>query len=326
MVSSQPTPTREFYVKVGGPRLDRFLAGEQTGLSRSQLHRLIVDGSVLLNGFAVKPSQRVQLGDRVSVTVPPPRPSSLVPQLMPLTVVHQDGHIVVIDKPAGLSVHPGPGHPDHTLVNGLLALCPDIQGVGDEVRPGIVHRLDKDTSGLMVVAKHHLSHQVLSEQIRAREVTKGYLALAAGGLNPSEGQIDAPLFRDPRHRKRMAVVPGGRESRTNYRVLELFSDYSLVELYLETGRTHQVRVHLAYMGHPLLGDALYGRSSPLLGRHFLHAHHLGFRHPSSGLPIEFRCSLPEDLAGVLHELRSGESSDASKPEDSRWLSGRSVPQ
>ena len=306
-MASQSLATRKFYVEAGGPRLDQFLAGKRTGLSRSQLHRLIVNGSVRLNGSAVKPSQRVQLGDRVSVTVPPPRPLDLVPQSMPLTVIHQDSHIVVIDKPAGLSVHPGPGHPDHTLVNGLLALCPDIQGVGDGVRPGIVHRLDKDTSGLMVVAKHHLAHQALSDQINAREVTKGYLALAVGALNPPNGQIDLPIFRDPRHRKRMAVVPGGRESRTHYRVLERFAGFSLVELYLETGRTHQIRVHLAHLGHPLLGDALYGKPSPSLPRHFLHAHHLGFRHPSSGEPIEFRCDLPEDLARVVDDFRAGGS-------------------
>ena len=316
MVASQALPTREFDVETGGPRLDRFLAGKQTGLSRSQLHRLIVNGSVLLNGSAVKPSQRVQIGDRVSVTVPAPRPLDLVPQSMPLTVVHQDAHIVVIDKPAGLSVHPGPGHPDHTLVNGLLALCPDIQGVGDGIRPGIVHRLDKDTSGLMVVAKHHSAHRALSDQIKAREVTKGYLALAAGALNPPNGQVDAPIFRDPRHRKRMAVVPGGRESLTRYQVLERFAGFSLLELYLETGRTHQIRVHLAHLGHPLLGDVLYGRPSPLLHRHFLHAHHLGFRHPFSGEPIEFRCGLPEDLARVVDELRAGGSNRGGKPGNS----------
>ena len=299
------TEPREFSVETGGLRLDKFLAGKQTGLSRSQLHRLIVDGSVLLNGSPVKPSQRTQVGDRVSVTVPPPRPLGLVPQSMPLTVVYQDADIVVIDKPAGLSVHPGPGHPDRTLVNGLLALCPDIQGVGDGVRPGIVHRLDKDTSGLMVVAKHHQAHRALSDQIKAREVLKGYLALAVGTLNPPDGQIDEPIFRDPRHRKRMAVVPGGRESRTRYRVLENFAGYCLVELYLETGRTHQVRVHLAHLGHPLLGDVVYGRSSPLIYRHFLHAHHLGFRHPTSGEPTEFRCGLPEDLEHLVDQLRCG---------------------
>jgi 23S rRNA pseudouridine1911/1915/1917 synthase len=173
------------------------------------------------------------------------------------------------------------------------------------MRPGIVHRLDKDTSGLMMVAKTHQAHQALSEQIKARQVTKGYLALATGMLAPRESRIDAPIARDPRHRKRMAVVSGGRQASTRYRVLESFSGHSLLELYLETGRTHQVRVHLAHLGHPLLGDAVYGRSNPLLGRHFLHAHHLGFRHPATGEAAEFRSGLPEDLAQVVEQLRGG---------------------
>ena len=303
----QSLTTSEFDVDTSGPRLDRFLADKETGLSRSQLHRLIVNGSVLLNGAPTKPSQSVQPGDRIYISVPPPRPLDLVPQSMPLTVVYQDEHIVVIDKPAGLTVHPGPGHPDQTLVNALLALCPDIQGVGDGIRPGIVHRLDKDTSGLMVVAKHHNAHRALSTQIKERTVIKGYLALAAGALDPPNGEIDAPIARDPRHRKRMAVVMGGRESRTRYRQMERFPGFSLLELYLETGRTHQIRVHLAHLGHPLLGDGVYGRRSPMLDRHFLHAHHLGFRHPISGQEVEFRCGLPEDLALVLDQLRAGET-------------------
>ena len=303
MTASRPKPVRELKVEAGGPRLDQFLAGRYAELSRSQLHRLIANGSVLLNGGAARPSQKVRRGDRVSVSVPPPRRLDLVPQWIPIEVVYQDAHIVVVDKPAGLSVHPGPGHPDRTLVNALLARCPDIQGIGDGIRPGIVHRLDKDTSGLMVVAKTHAAHRTLSDQIKARQVTKGYLALACGTLSPSRGQIDAPIFRDPRHRKRMAVVLGGREARTSYRVLESIGGHSLVEVYLETGRTHQVRVHLAHLGHPLLGDAVYGRSSPLLARHFLHAHHLGFRHPATGEAAEFRSGLPEDLAEVVEQLR-----------------------
>ncbi len=297
--------TTEFHVDTGEPRLDRFLAARETGLTRSQLHRLIVDGSVLLNGAPARPSQRVQPGDRVCLTVPPPRPVGLVPQWIPLKVVYQDADIVVIDKPAGLSVHPGPGHPDRTLVNALLARCPDIQGIGGGIRPGIVHRLDKDTSGLMVVAKTHQAHEALSAQIKARQVAKGYLALATGTVAPARGLIDAPIARDPRHRKRMAVVLGGREARTRYRVLETFAGCGLLELDLETGRTHQIRVHLAYAGHPLLGDVVYGSPSPLLPRHFLHAHRLGFRHPAGDGPVEFRSGLPEDLASVVDSLREG---------------------
>ena len=302
-VRSKP---REITVEAGGQRLDYFLAGSSTGLTRSQLRRLIESGSVLLNSRPVKPSQKVKRGDHVSLVVPPPRRLDVAAQWMPLEVVYQDGDLVVINKPAGLSVHPGPGHPDRTLVNGLLALCPDIEGIGNAIRPGIVHRLDKDTSGLMTVAKNHQAHQSLSAQIKDRLVVKGYLALVTGKPAQQEGQIDAPIARDPRHRKRMAVVLDGRESRTNYHVQEIFPGFSLLELYLKTGRTHQVRVHLAHLGHPLLGDGLYGRNSPLLPRHFLHAHHLGFKHPATGVDMDFHSGLPEDLAAVLDLLRAQE--------------------
>ena len=296
---------KEFNVEAGQVRLDQFLALQDTQLTRAQLHRLIVQGQVLLNGRSAKPAQKVRSGDLVSLTIPPPRVTDVVPQWMPLTLVYQDSDIVVIDKPAGLSVHPGPGHPDQTLVNGLLARCPDIQGVGGAIRPGIVHRLDKDTSGLMMVAKNLHAHQELSNQIKDRRVTKGYIALTTGVVFPDAGIIDQPIARDPRHRKRMAVVAGGRESRTRYRVVENPSGYSLLELALETGRTHQIRVHLAHLGHPLLGDGVYGKTSSLLDRHFLHANLLGFQHPRTGEALEFRAELPPDLAGVLDDLRSG---------------------
>lgn len=296
-------PAKEYKVEKTWSRLDHFLAALDIGLTRSQLHRLVVQGSVLVNGHTSKPSQTIHQGDRVSVTVPAPRPLDLVPQWMPLQVVFQDEHIVVIDKPPGISVHPGPGHPDRTLVNGLLALCPDIQGIGEGVRPGIVHRLDKDTSGLMMVAKTHQAHLALSAQIKDRQVTKGYLALATGVFPDAKGQIDAPIGRDPRNRKRMAVGPGGRESRTNYQVLEKINGYTLLQIYLESGRTHQIRVHLAYQGYPLLGDPLYGKASSILNRQFLHANHLGFRHPASGQDVEFRSLPPQDLDDVLEALR-----------------------
>jgi 23S rRNA pseudouridine1911/1915/1917 synthase len=293
----------EFRVKTGGMRLDQFLAGQQVGVSRSRLQSLITKGYVLVNGSSARPSHKVKEGDTVSLFIPPPQKLDLAPQPLPLVVMFQDENIVVINKPAGLSVHPGPGHPDGTLVNALLAHCPDIKGIGGAIRPGIVHRLDKDTSGLLVVAKTEQAHQDLAAQFKGHSVTKGYLALAKGVVRPARGQIDAPIARDPRHRKRMAVVGGGREARTRYRVLELLDSYSLLELYLETGRTHQARVHLAFLGHPLLGDAVYGKRSPLLGRHFLHAHHLGFRHPGSGEPVEFRSDLPDDLRQTVRGLK-----------------------
>ena len=287
-----------------GCRLDQYLAQADLDLTRSRLRQLIAEGYVLVNGAAAKPAHRLRTGDVVSVTIPAPRPSGVVAQDIPIAVVYQDSELVVIDKPAGLSVHPGPGHPDRTLVNGLLALCPDIQGIGGEIRPGIVHRLDKDTSGLMIAAKTQDAHTRISQQIRDREVSKGYLALVEGIPSPDSGVIDVPIGRDPRRRTRMAVVPEGRESRTGYQVIEHAGDHSLLELRLHTGRTHQARVHLAWLGHPLLGDAVYGRRSPLLPRHFLHAHYLGFAHPGSGDSLEFHSQLPPDLQDALESVRS----------------------
>ena len=295
----------EFRVGAGESRLDQYLAGQDTGLTRSQLSRLITEGQVLVNGSPSKPANKVRPGDSVTLSVPPPRPTGVVAQDIPVSVVYQDDDLVVIDKPAGLAVHPGPGHPDTTLVNALLAMCPDIQGIGGEIRPGIVHRLDKDTSGLMVVAKTHQAHTSLSAQIKAREVTKGYLALVEGTPSSEQGKVDAPVGRHPRRRTRMAVVVGGKEARTSYKVREEFPGHSLVELYLETGRTHQIRVHMAHIGHPLVGDELYGKTSPLVDRHFLHAFHLAFNHPTSGEPLEFQPALPRDLAPALEELRKG---------------------
>ena len=304
LAGAMPTPaTQRFTAAAEAARLDRFLAERETGLTRSRLQALIAEGMVSLNGQPARPSQRVRPGDQVVLTVPPARDPELVPQPMPLQVAYQDEEVIVVDKPAGLSVHPGPGHPDGTLVNALLARCPDIQGIGGVARPGIVHRLDKDTSGLMVVAKTELAHHVLSAQIKDRQVRKGYLALAVGAVQPAAGEIDAPIGRDPRHRKRMAVVVGGREAHTRYRVVEEFPGYSLLELDLETGRTHQIRVHLAYLGCPLFGDGVYGRPSPALGRHFLHASRLAFRHPVSGQWLDLRSSLPPELQGALEELR-----------------------
>ena len=293
----------EFTVEVSESRLDQYLAGLDTGMTRSQLSRLIVEGQALVNGRPAKPSSKVRAGDSVSLSVPPPRPTGVVAQDIPVTVVYQDESVVVIDKPAGLAVHPGPGHPDMTLVNALLAMCPDIQGIGGEIRPGIVHRLDKDTSGLMMVAKTHQAHNDLSAQIKARQVTKGYLALVEGSLKSTEGKVDAPVGRHPRRRTRMAVVVGGKEARTNYKVRQELRGHSLVELYLETGRTHQIRVHMAHLGHPLVGDTTYGHASHLVDRHFLHAFHLGFKHPITGKPLDFKIDLPPDLTPAIDALR-----------------------
>ena len=292
----------EFVVESNGERLDMFLARRGPSLTRSQVQRLVEEGCVLLNGDIPKAGHRVHPGDRVYLEMPAPRPVDLVPEPIPLMVVYQDEEIIVIDKPAGLTVHPAPGHPSGTLVNALLALCPDLKGIGGELRPGIVHRLDKDTSGLMVVAKSSQALTNMATQLKEREVRKKYLALAGGRVEPPGGVIEDPIGRDPRNRKRMAVVQGGRDARTRYEVLRYYDDCSFVEVYPETGRTHQIRVHFASMGHPLFGDALYGKGSPLLGRQFLHAHCLGFRHPSSNEYVEFSAPLPGDLSAVLEAL------------------------
>ena len=300
------TTTTELLVEHSWERLDVFLAGEMEELTRSQVQRLADEGCVLLNGSVAKASRKLRPGDRILLTVPPPRPVDLVPEAIPLDVVYQDREILVIDKPAGLTVHPAPGHPTHTLVNALLALCPDLQGIGGEIRPGIVHRLDKDTSGLMVVAKNNVAHSNITAQIKERTVRKGYLALAQGAVEPQHGMIDAPIARDPRNRKRMAVVQGGRESITNYKVMSSLrshsESYSFLEVFPQTGRTHQIRVHFASIGHPLVGDAVYGKRSPLLGRHFLHASVLGFKHPRTGEYLEFTSPLPSELQEVIEAL------------------------
>ena len=287
-------------------RLDMFLARHAgLGLTRSQVVRLVDEGQILLNGAIPKASRRLRSGDCISVTVPPPRPVDLAPEEIPLNIVYQDGELLVVDKPAGLTVHPAPGHPSHTLVNALLALCPDLKGIGGELRPGIVHRLDKDTSGLMVVAKSSDAHLGLTNQIKERTLHKGYLALSRGKVEPAEGIIEAPIGRDPRNRKRMAVVQRGRNARTTYMVRQYYGKHSLIDVFPETGRTHQIRVHFASMGHPLVGDAVYGGGSSLLGRQFLHANLLGFRHPITDEYLEFTSPLPGDLCAVIEALEAG---------------------
>ena len=281
-----------------------FLAAQEVGLTRSRIRRLIDGGNVLLNNSIPKPSQKLRPGDVVWVKIPEPEALDMVAEDIPLKVLYQDADLVVVDKPAGLSVHPGPGHPTGTLVNALLTLCPDLGSIGDVVRPGIVHRLDIDTSGIMVVAKTETAHHHLTKQLAARSMSKVYLALAVGHVLPTQGKIDAPIGRDRRNRKRMAVVEGGRESVTEYEVIKTLDHGSLLEVRLKTGRTHQIRAHFASIGHPLLGDKLYGKSSPLLPRQFLHAHQLGFEHPKTGAWMELTAPIPADLSGALERLET----------------------
>ena len=228
--------------------------------------------------------------------------SRLKPQRIPLSIVYEDRDLLVVDKAAGMIVHPAPGHPDGTLVNAVLAHCPDLQGIGGTVRPGIVHRLDKDTSGLMVVAKNDRTHRMLSDQLKERKFTKVYLALTHGRVTPVEAIIDAPMGRSNANRQRMALVDGGREAITRYRVIRHYSAHTLVEIRPSTGRTHQIRVHFASLGYPLVGDTTYGKPDSRLNRHFLHASTLGFTHPTSGEYREFTTGLPTELKAFLNSL------------------------
>lgn len=302
--------TLTFTVSEGGERLDRYLV-ERSELSRSQLQRLIGEGLVTVNGRPAKAGLRLAPGDQIRAEfAPPPAPQAL-PQALPLAVIYEDSDVLVINKPPGLTVHPAPGHPDRTLVNALLAHFPEIARLSGSLRPGIVHRLDKDTSGVMVVAKHAVALQHLAHEIKERRVTKKYLALVEGQLSPPRGLVDAPIGRDPSHRQRMAVVADGREAYTRYRVLQSYPDHTLVEAELVTGRTHQIRVHFAAIGHPVVGDTRYGRPSPLVRRQFLHAQVLGFRLPSSNTPVEFTAPLPPDLQVALDRLATAEPAESS---------------
>lgn len=288
-----------------GKRADVVVAEHVPDISRSLARALVDDERVRVNGKAVKPSHRVVTGDEVEVEVVLPASISAAPESIPLRIVYQDTDLAVIDKPAGMVVHPAAGHAGGTLANALAARFPQTRGVGLEDRPGIVHRLDKDTSGLMVVALNPAAHASLQRQIAAHTAGRRYLALAAGRLEPERGTIEAPIGRDPGNRKRMAVHGvAARPARTSYRVLEYLPGFSLLDVALHTGRTHQIRVHLAALGHPLAGDRTYhGAPLDALQRQFLHAYHLALRSPSTGRDLEFSSPLPADLEGVLAELR-----------------------
>ena len=295
--------TITFEVAKGGERLDNFLSGRCSELSRSRLKALITQGDVTLDGNTAKPSTKVRRGQVVVLRILQPRPSALQPQRIPLSIVYEDRDLLVVDKPAGMTVHPAPGHPDGTLANAVLAHCPDLQGIGGALRPGIVHRLDKDTSGLMVVAKNDRAHRTLSDSLKAREFTKAYIALAHGSVTPAEAVIDAPIGRSRANRQRMAIVDGGREAITRYRATRRYPRHTLVEVRPATGRTHQIRVHFASLGYPLVGDSTYGKHNPSLDRHFLHASTLGFTHPTKNEYREFTSPLPNELAAFLHSLK-----------------------
>ena len=314
-----------------GARLDRFLAAHAGDFSRSRLKQLLLEGEVRVGARTIKdPAYRVKSGDKIELHIPPAKAAKPLAQDIPLKVVFEDDHVIVIDKPAGLVVHPAAGNEDGTLVNALIAHCgKSLSGIGGEKRPGIVHRLDKDTSGLLVVAKNDKAHRKLSEQFadhgRSGPLIRAYLAIVWGVPEPRRGTIDAPIGRDPRAREKMAVVPRGKRAVTHYMLLDRFAGEdrlpvaSLVECRLATGRTHQIRVHMTRKGHPLLGDPVYGtgfkskasqlgedaqRSLARLKRQALHAYQLGFAHPATGKALFFEIPLPPDLAKLLETLKS----------------------
>lgn len=305
-----------------GQRLDRFLQTRLPELSRTRLQRLIAEGRVRVDGGAARASQRLRSGARVTVEVPPPEPLALVPEPIPLDILYEDAHLLVVNKPPGLVVHPGAGHATGTLVHALLAHCgPALSGIGGARRPGIVHRLDRGTSGLLVVAKTDAAHQALARALRARAVERRYLALVHGRVPHAEGRIEAAIGRDPRDRLRMAVRPAGRgrPALTRYRVLERFAapvPLTWLEVTLGTGRTHQIRVHLAHLGCPVVGDRTYGRRRAgaaaaalgpwvtALGGLALHAAGLAFVHPATGQRLRFEAAPPPALADLLAWLRA----------------------
>ncbi len=296
---------RRFLVQQPASRLDRYLAAQLPDHSRSEVQRWIKEGLARVNERPAKASLSLEPGDMVTLTIPEPPPTELQPEAIPLTILYEDADVIAIDKPAGMVVHPAAGHASGTLVNALLYHFPDIEGVGEGGRPGIVHRLDKDTSGIILVAKNPRAHRYLQAQFKARTVEKTYLALVHGHVSPKEGLIDAPIGRHPRHRQRMAVTPAdkGREAQTEYKVLAFYGPATLVAAHPLTGRTHQIRVHFASIGHPVVGDPLYGRKDAYgLGRHFLHAYRLRFRRPSDEAIVELESPLPPELEALLKRL------------------------
>ena len=291
--------------EMDGERLDAFLAEQVEQLSRSAVKNLINEGQVLVNGAKQKASYHVREGDEISIEIPEPQVLELKPRDIPLEIIYQDEDLAVINKPKGLVVHPAHGNWDYTMVNALLYHIKDLSGINGQIRPGIVHRLDKDTSGVMVVAKNDVAHRSLAAQIKDHSIKREYIALVHGTIKENLGTIDAPIGRSKNDRKKMAVIADGRPAVSNYQVLERYHNYTLVKVELLTGRTHQIRVHFAYIKHPVVGDPLYGSGK----KHFnldsqaLHAHLLGFNHPRTGKYLEFTSPLPEYFQEILVSLR-----------------------
>ncbi len=291
--------------EAAGTRLDVFLAAQASGHSRSRLQQLVREGFVRLNGAPTRPRQSLQTGDVIELEEPPLRPAVFQPEDISLSILFEDEDLIVLNKPPGLVVHPGAGHSEHTLVNALLHHCPTLSGIGGEERPGIVHRLDKETSGCMVVAKNDQTHRGLAEQFAGREVDKVYLAIVAGRLRKKGGTIESPIARHPVHRQKMTTKRTrgrGREARTDYRVLREAISASLVECRIHSGRTHQIRVHLLELGHPVLGDKVYAaKLAQPFPRQMLHAQKLSLTHPRTSERMHFEAPVPEDFRQVMQQ-------------------------
>ncbi len=289
-----------------GVRLDAFLSADGA-LTRSQAARLIAEGRVRVNGKPAAKSARLSGGETVTVDVPQLRETALPPQDIPLDVVYEDDDVIVVNKPTGLVVHPAPGHPDGTLVNALLHHCGDsLSGIGGEKRPGIVHRIDRDTSGLIIAAKNDAAHLALSAQLKDHSLSRTYECLVTGNMKQDSGTVDAPIGRSSADRKKMAVVPTGRRAVTHWEVVARYPGVTHLRCRLETGRTHQIRVHMAYIGHPILGDTVYGAKKPVPGLtgQCLHAAGLRFIHPRTGEPVELHCPLPPEFTAMLQKLQN----------------------
>lgn len=293
--------TEEF----AGERIDKALSAMQPEWSRTQVGNWATDGIVLVNGNVVKAKQKVKAGDVIEVTVPEPEPLDVIPEAMDLEIVYEDADVLVVNKPRGMVVHPAPGHLTGTLVNGLMHHCTDLSGINGIMRPGIVHRIDKDTSGLLMVAKNDVAHESLVNQLVNKTVTRVYTALVHGHIAHEKGTIDAPIGRDQKDRQKQAIVDKGKHAVTHFRVLErIGGSFTVVECRLETGRTHQIRVHMNYIGFPLAGDPKYGpRKTVDFNGQVLHAGVLGFEHPTTGEYLEFSAPIPEDYAALLQQIR-----------------------
>ena len=290
-----------------GGRVDAWLAGRQESLTRSAAARLLEEGQVTCEGKPLPKNYRLRGGETVQLTLPEPEETELIAQDIPLDVVYEDEDVIVINKPKGLVVHPAPGHADGTLVNALLHHCGDsLSGIGGEKRPGIVHRIDRDTSGLIIAAKNDFAHQRLSAQLADHSLARTYECIVTGNLREDSGTVDAPIGRDKRDRKKMAVVSDGRRAVTHWEVIARYPGFTHLRCRLETGRTHQIRVHMAYLGHPILGDTVYGARKPVPGLRgqCLHAVGLRFLHPRTGEAVELTCPLPEEFRRQLRKLEA----------------------